>query len=139
MSVRPETQPRERPTRRRAQRSPAFRSLRLPSTERMTRRLPTMSTAVVTTSTADSAGATQGGRGAPEGRAPPAPVQRGLSARPPASQQLAKEPFSGIPDAPAPRQPRRTQSLRRRGAPFPAQPRAPARRPVRRHPDQMIN
>lgn len=102
-----------------------------------------MSTAVVTTSTADSAGATQGGRGAAEDRAPPAPVQRGLSARPPASQQLAKEPFSGIPDAPAP-------SLRRRGAPcraepraplaaFPARPRAPGRRSARRDLDEMIN
>lgn len=98
-----------------------------------------MSTAVVTTSTAASAGATQGGRGAPEGRAPPAPVQRGLSARPPASQQSAEERFSGIPDARAPRPSPSTPSLRRRGAPSPARPRAPGRRSVRRDLDEMIN
>lgn len=59
-----------------------------------------MSTVVVMMSTEDSAGATQGGLGIPEGTVPPAPDQLGRMGRPPGSQQLAEEPFSGILDPP---------------------------------------
>lgn len=66
----------------------------------MTRRFPTTSTAVVTTTTVDSVGATQGARGVPDGPAPADPDQLGRAASLPASEQLAAELFSGIPTLP---------------------------------------
>lgn len=87
-----------------------------------------MSTAVVTISTAASAGATQGGRGVPEGRAPPAPGQPGRTARPSGSQQLEKELFSGIADPPAQRAGRRAPPRSPTSAQCPAEPGAPAAR-----------
>lgn len=75
---------------------PAFRSLRFLSTDRMTRRFPTTSRAVVTIITVNSVGATQVARGDPGGPAPADSDQVERIASPPASQQLAVELFSGI-------------------------------------------
>ena len=66
----------------------------------MTSRFPTKSTAVVTTTTVDSMGATQGARAVRGGLAPADPDQLGRAASPLASQQLAIELFSGITTLP---------------------------------------
>lgn len=62
----------------------------------MTSRFPTKSTAMVTTTTVDSVGATQGARGVPGVPVPADPDQLGLAASPLDAQQLAAELFSGI-------------------------------------------
>lgn len=68
----------------------------------MTSRFPTKSTAVVTTTTVDSIGATQGARGVPVGPASADRDRLGRAASPLDSQQLATELFSGIRTLPPP-------------------------------------